>query len=115
LWLSSCLRRQEGEKILNLHYIKGTDLVCRDVAGETIIVPIRGHVGDLNSIYSLNETGTMIWRLLDGWKSVGEIIDATCEDFEVPKGEAEKDVFSFLSSLRDVGLIRSVEEEKPGD
>ena len=36
------------------------------IAGETIVVPIRGQVGDLESIYNLNEVGSVIWEMTDG-------------------------------------------------
>ena len=39
-------------------------LVTRSIAGETIIVPICGRLGDLDSIFTLNEVGSHIWRLL---------------------------------------------------
>jgi hypothetical protein len=58
--------------ILTKCFIKETDFVTREVAGETIIVPIRGNVGDLNSIYTLNEVGTKIWELIDGKNSVSK-------------------------------------------
>ena len=45
-------------------FIRSQSVVARVVAGETLIVPIRGKVGDLASIYSFNGTGTLIWKLL---------------------------------------------------
>ncbi len=45
-------------------YAKKNDFVTRDIGGETIIVPIRDHVGDLESIYSLNEVGTLIGTMI---------------------------------------------------
>ena len=47
-------------------FIKQDNFVTREIAGETIIVPIRSHVADLDSIYTLNEVGTLIWSLVDG-------------------------------------------------
>jgi hypothetical protein len=41
-----------GEQIL----IQSHSVVARVVGGETLIVPIRGKVGDLASIYRLNGT-----------------------------------------------------------
>ena len=33
---------------LDKSFIKGDDLMARNIAGETLIVPIRNRVGDLN-------------------------------------------------------------------
>jgi hypothetical protein len=52
--------------ILDKGFFKAADFVTRDIAGETIIVPVRDGVGDLNSIYTLNELGTRVWQLVDG-------------------------------------------------
>jgi len=54
-------------------FVKESNFVTRCIADETIIVPIRDTVGDLDSIYTLNEVGTTIWQLIDGQTSGGEI------------------------------------------
>ena len=45
-------------------YIRSEAVVSRLIGGETLVVPVRGGVGDLASIYSFNEIGTMIWEAL---------------------------------------------------
>jgi hypothetical protein len=95
------------------YFIREKDLVTRCVAGETIIVPIRGNVGDLNSIYTLNEVGTKIWELIDGKGSVEQIVEAICDAYEVTPEEAEKDAFEFLVGLEEAGLIRLPINERP--
>ena len=52
-------------------FSKEDNCVTREIAGETIIVPIKGRVGDLDSIYTLNEVGTLIWQLIDGQRNIG--------------------------------------------
>ena len=88
------------------YFTKDSDLVTRNIGGETIIVPVRSNVGDLDSIYNLNEVGTTIWELLDGKTNVSQIAEAIQEEYEVSKEEAEKDAFEFLESLQAAGLIR---------
>ena len=87
-------------------FIKDADCVTREIAGETIIVPIRGHVGDLDSIYTLNEVGTMIWQLIDCKNSINQIIEGICMAYDVSLEEAKKDTVEFLNSLETAGLIR---------
>ena len=96
--------------ILTEYYAKDADLVTRCVAGETIIVPIKNKVGDLGSIYTLNEVGTMIWELIDGKKNVSKIVEAVHNAYEVPLEEAEKDTIDFLNSLAQADLIRGAKE-----
>jgi hypothetical protein len=88
-------------------FLKEKDFATRSILGETIIVPIKGGVGDLNSIYVLNELGTQIWDLIDGQSSINRIIEEICKTYDVGPDEAEKDTIEFLNSLEFSGLIRS--------
>ena len=98
--------------ILTRYYAKDADLVTRCVAGETIIVPIKNKVGDLDSIYTLNELGSTIWELIDGKKSVSKIVEAVHNTYEVKLEEAEKDTLEFINSLEQAGMVRTIENRK---
>ena len=95
--------------ILDKCFAKENDLVTRDVAGESIIVPIKGHVGDLEGVFTLNEVGAVIWRLMDGQKTVRQLMEAVRDEYEVEAEVAEKDVADFLRCLEDAGLISQSE------
>jgi len=86
-------------------FYKENNCVTREIAGETIIVPIKGRVGDLDSIYTLNEVGTLIWQLIDGQKNINQIVQAVRETYDVESEEVTKDAVDFLSSLENAGLI----------
>jgi hypothetical protein len=93
------------------YFIKEKDLVTRCVAGETIIVPIKNKVGDLDSIYTLNEIGTLIWELMDGKSSVSKIVEVISNTYEVKLEEAERDALQFINSLEKAGMIRTIENK----
>lgn len=92
--------------IANTCFAKVNDLVSRDIAGESIIVPIRGHVGDLEGVYTLNEVAARIWQLIDGRTSVREILDTVTREYDVGIEEAVKDLLDFFQDLEAAGLIR---------
>jgi hypothetical protein len=94
-------------------FFKENNCVTREIAGETIIVPIKGRVGDLDSIYTLNEVGTMIWQLIDGQKSIGQIVQAVRQTYDVEPEEVKKDTADFLHSLEQAGLIRPATDDRP--
>jgi len=99
-------------------YCKAGDLVTRSIATETIIVPVRAHVVDLESIYSMDQVGSLIWHLIDERMSVDEIVEAVCASYEVGREQATNDVREFLDSLQAAGLIRSAgaaDADKPED
>jgi hypothetical protein len=91
-------------------YSKKDDFVTRSIAEETIIVPIRGGVGDLNSIYTLNEMGTRIWELMNDQTDIDKMAEIISSEYEVSIEEAKKDIAKFLSSLESVGLINQSEK-----
>ncbi len=95
--------------ILDKCFVKEKELVTREVAGERIIVPIKGHVGDLEGVYTLNELGAMIWQLINGQTTARELAEAVRNEDDIGAAEAEKDVVDFLRSLEDAGLIRPSE------
>ena len=92
--------------------VRHGEFVTRDVAGETIVVPIRAGVGDLDSIYTLNDVGATIWNLIDGTRTADDIALAVVEAFEVEPEQARRDVEEFLASLAEAGMIGRASGEK---
>jgi len=75
------------------------------VAGETLIVPVRGRVGDLASIYSFNGTGSLVWQMLDSPRTIGEVVEVVAQQFDVEHARAEQDVKRFVSEMIAVCLV----------
>lgn len=94
---------------LDRSFSKSGELTTRAISGETLIVPVRGRVGDLDSIYTLNEVGTRIWGMINSEVKVGEIVEAVSREYEVSREEAERDVVELIDSLAEAGLIRASE------
>ncbi len=88
-----------------MHIQQRQDCVTRHVGDETIIVPIRAHVADLEALYTLNEMGSMIWKLLDGHTNAQQIAAAICEAYDVTHDAALQDVNEFLNALEAAGLV----------
>ena len=86
-------------------YKKSDSVVFRKIGNEFILVPIRQDVGDLESIYTLNETGARIWELIDGKTKVSKIKERLVEEFEVLPEKAEKDLIEHLRQLEEIEAI----------
>jgi hypothetical protein len=91
--------------LLDKVYKKNESFVSRKIADEFILVPIRQKVGDLGSIYTLNEVAARIWELVDGKIKVREIKDKVVEEFDVTPEEAEKDLREYLQHLLKIKAI----------
>ena len=96
--------------VLDKSFVKDDNLMARNIAGETLIVPIRNSIGDLNSIYTLNEVGARVWQMIDGRTPVQEIVGAISREYDVTIDEAAVDVVELLDSMTEAGLVRLVEE-----
>ena len=93
---------------LTKSYYKSSSIVSRSVAEEVILVPIRQNVGDLQSIYTMNEVGARIWGLLDSRGTVADIVSTISREYEVEQGKAEVEVVDFLAKLESIGAISPV-------
>src|SRR5271155_2205833 len=89
-------------------YERSQDLVSRSVAGETLIVPVRGGVGDLNSIYTLRNVSQLIWQMVGEGRSFGEMVEDITKEYEFPNEQAEQDLDRFLDEMLSEKLIHRV-------
>jgi len=84
---------------------KGEKAIFRVVDNETLIIYLDRRPNNEEVVSILNETGTFIWQLLDGTKTVEEIIKKVCDEFEVSYKKAQKEVINFLSELLKKDLV----------
>ena len=80
-------------------------IVTRKTGNEYILVPITNNIADMNSVYTLNETGAFIWDQIDGKRNLQEIIAALTDEYDIDMHSAEKDVFSFIENMSNYLII----------
>jgi hypothetical protein len=79
-------------------YVPSEDIVAREIEGNVIIVPLISGIGDTeDELYTLNETGHAVWKLLDGTKTLGAVAEDLSEEFEGE--EIAEDVLGFAGEL----------------
>ena len=81
-------------------------IVTRKTGNEYVLVPITNNIADMNSVYTLNETGAFIWEQIDGKRSVEEIIAMLTVEYDIDKQKAESDVFNFIEDLSKYLIIQ---------
>jgi len=84
---------------------KADGYVSRSIAGDAIIVPVRGGVGDLESICTLNAVAATIWGAIDGQRSVDALTAEVIRVYDVGTEQAAADVAEFVELLRVKGLV----------
>jgi coenzyme PQQ biosynthesis protein PqqD len=64
------------------------------VDGEAVVV-----LADAGEVNVLNPVATHIWALMDGTRTVQQIIHSVVAEFEVTPPEAQHDVIEFIETL----------------
>jgi hypothetical protein len=70
------------------------------VDGQAVIV-----MADSGQVTVLNEVGTRVWQLIDGKRSVDQIVQAIVAEYEVTPDVAWQDTEHFLERLVEVQAI----------
>ena len=91
-------------------YAKESSIVARKIADEIILVPVRKNVGDLESIYTLNEVGAKIWELIDGKKKIKNIRDEILEEFDATEEQVNEDLEAFIKKFEEIGGIKLLQK-----
>jgi hypothetical protein len=74
-------------------------VVTTKTGNEYVLVPVANNIADMNSMYTLNETGAFIWEHIDGKNSVENIINELIKEYDVDYSTASYDVFSFINEM----------------
>jgi hypothetical protein len=97
------------QDILNRVYKKSDDIIHRRIADETILVPLRGELVDMQKIFSLNPVADYVWEHLDGKRNLMEICNRVDHMFESVPEQVRNDVLEFIGELVEAKLITEVE------
>ena len=97
---------------LEQRYRKDESVVSRKIADEVILVPIRKNVGDLESIYTLDEVGARIWELIDGIRNLADIKEILLSEFDVAEERLISDMENFIRQIESIGGIKAILDSK---
>jgi hypothetical protein len=86
-------------------YSKNNEIVTRRILDETILVPIRGKLANMQRIFALNPVAEYIWKNINGQKSLNEILKEIEDNFEVSKEQALADLIEFVTDLIKENLL----------
>ena len=90
--------------------LSGEDRIQREekipwrlIEGEAVLVNIED-----GEVIHLNEVAAEIWSVIDGTRSVEEIVKHVNREFEAEIATIEKDVFDFLNQLIEKKVARTL-------
>lgn len=82
-----------------------SNFVLRSIADNWIALPVGEAVVDFRGMLTLNESGVILWRKLEGGATREELIDTLLAEYDVTPDVAESDVDAFIKRLTDAGCI----------
>lgn len=85
---------------LNQVVRQNEDTAFREIEGLAYVVDPA--TGDL---HSFSEVATRIWVLLDGSRTVSQVVDVIVDEFDVDRATSEADTLELLNDLLVKGLI----------
>jgi hypothetical protein len=60
---------------------------------------------ETSELHAFNEVGGRIWELIDGERTLQDVITAIADEYDVEPGVAEADVVEFVETLVDKGVV----------
>ena len=81
------------------------ELIKRQVADDTILVPVGQTIYSSNGLFVLNEVGAFIWDRLPDAESPEHLCKAVLEEYDIDEASAMQDVNEFLDSLRKLEIL----------
>lgn len=90
------------QKVISLQDVfkPSDDVVAREIEGEFLLIPIASGIGDMeDELYTLNESGRVIWDKLDGVKTLAEIKAELAAEYDAPEEQLEADLLNLVREL----------------
>ena len=81
------------------------NFVLRQVADTWVVLPLGSATLDFNGMLTLNESGVLLWRLLEQGTDRDALVEKLLSEYEVSRQEAAADVEEFLNKLIQAGCV----------
>ena len=77
-------------------------VAARELAGEMMIMSATD-----STLFSLNETATLIWNAADGKTSLHDIVEnRICPEFDIDPETAYRDAEALVTNLASLGILQ---------
>lgn len=81
------------------------NFVLRQVAGAWVVLPLGSATLDFNGMLTINESGLLLWSLLEVGKGPEDMVEALLAAYDVDRETATADVEEFLNKLIQAGCV----------
>ncbi len=81
--------------------VRSGDFMLREIAGDRLLIPVGEQVLSFAGLICLNETAAFVWKQLETPKSMEELTEAMCQEYEIAPDTAREDIEELLTLLRE--------------
>ena len=79
----------------------------RVIEGVVLLVPVKQPGPEIKRLYRLKDPVSLrIWELVDGQRTVQEIHQVLCQEFDTEAHKAKRDLVKFLRHLKSIGAVQ---------
>jgi len=79
---------------------KTPNCVSRTIGQEVVII-----LPSIGEVKVLNEVGARIWELADGTRTIADLVQQICEEYDVDPQQAEIDAVDFIQKMMDKKML----------
>lgn len=81
------------------------DLIKRQIAGDTFLVPVGKTIYNNNGLFFLTEVGAFLWDRLPQAAGEDELLTAVLAEYDVDEATARSDIRAYLDKLKEMDII----------
>ena len=81
------------------------DFICRQVCGETLLMPVGEKTKQFNGIFTLSETGAFLMNEIAKGADADAAAAGLAAQFEIGADVAAQDTHEFLEQLLSYGIL----------
>lgn len=74
--------------------------LCREVAGQWVVVPLGERVVEFNGIMTLSESGALLWKNMENDTREEDLVQIMLNEYSIDQETARLDVREFVAMLR---------------
>lgn len=82
-----------------------SDFILRKISDSYVVVPVGSAVVDFSGLVNVNESGAMLFKLLQKGCEESDLVDALLKEYDVSREVAEADVKRFVSKVEGAGIL----------
>lgn len=81
------------------------DFLLRKISDSYVVVPVGDAVVDFSGLINLNESGAMLFELLQKGAEEQDLVDALLKEYDVTEDIARADVMKFIQKAKDADVL----------